>query len=178
MIVNENNCGTASGTEIQNFKGQVGYHAAPSFSVYCVAAAGVGSPQFDLCPPFQCTCGDIVANQRITDIIIDTQMSNDIPRLLCGTNGACHPIKDIFLNPDATKVRHHCLLSLIQLAARKDTALTHSVALNLLLLFLVYATILQVKAGGVFGILITFFILVIASGAFLPQMWTCSRSSD
>jgi len=43
MIVNENNCGSASGTDIQNFKGT-------------------------------CTCGEIMAHQRIQDIIIDGQV--------------------------------------------------------------------------------------------------------
>ena len=50
MGVNENNCGTASGMEIQDFNGQ-------------------------------CTCGDIVAHQRIQDIIIDTLMAEDMPDL-------------------------------------------------------------------------------------------------
>jgi hypothetical protein len=34
------------------------------------------------------------------------------------------------------------------------------------------------RAGGVIGILLSFFILVILSGAFAPRIWTCGKNVE
>jgi hypothetical protein len=106
MIVNENNCGSASDTNMADFK--------PT-----------------------CTCGDIKAHQRIVDVIIDTQVGKYVNQLVCGLNGQCHPRRDVILVQDA-----------------------------------------KVNAGGIVGILLAFFAVVVLTGAFVPKLWTCFRGSD
>lgn len=103
MIVNENNCGSSNGMEIQDFRGQCtcGPWRFVIIIVVCLHVCGWTPNEpilaIDDDPCISTHAGDIFAHQRIQDIIIDTQINPVLSAGLCGLNGACHPVRDVQL---------------------------------------------------------------------------------